>query len=81
MHALTLSFLVVHMATCLALRFLHKLARNLFHNFMDSVMDALGINAMLDLISHTERGLKLLAAFSIFTAGVGFAVCVRSRRA
>jgi len=69
------------MATCLALDFLLKLARNLFHKLMDKVMDALGINALLDLISQTERALKLLAAISLFLVVVLFGVYLPIRRA
>ena len=81
MHVLTHSFLAVHLATCLALDFLFKLARNLFHKIMDSVMEVLGINALSDLISQTERALKLLAVTSIFLASAGIGVYLGSRRA
>jgi len=48
---------------------------------MDKVMDALGINALLDLISQTERALKLLAAISLFLVVVLFGVYLPIRRA
>ncbi len=66
-----ISFLAVHVATCLALKFLHKLAQNLFYKLMDTMMDALGITALLYWV---ECALKLLAATLIFLAGIRFGV-------
>jgi len=71
MHTGIISFLAVHMATCLALKFLHKLAQNLFYKLMDTMMDALGITALLYWV---EGALKLLAATLIFLAGTRFGV-------
>jgi hypothetical protein len=69
MHVFTLSFWALHFATCSAVRFLHKRAVNLFNKLMENAMGALGITALLDLIS--QMALTLVAATSIFLAGVG----------
>jgi hypothetical protein len=72
MHAGIISFLAIHVATCSAVGFLHKRAANLFNRLMENAMDALGVTALLNLISQMERALILLAASSIFLTGARF---------
>jgi hypothetical protein len=66
MHTLIHNLLAVHLAICFAFDFVLKLVRNLLHMLVDRIMDALGINALLELISRTKRMLTLIAAISFF---------------
>jgi len=68
MHALTLNFLVVHVAVCLALKSLHKLARHAFHKLMDWLsrkMFALFIAPLIDEIGRELKSLAANCAFAI----------------
>jgi len=78
MHFLTPSFLALHVATCLALGFIHKAARELFHKLVDRVTDAL-FAPMLNLISKMESVLKLVVAGSILLAFWRFGVCLAKK--
>ena len=80
MHSLTLGLLAIHMATCLTFDFVLKFVRKQFHKLMNKVMDVLGINALFESISRTERTLKLLAAISLFVFVFLFGVYVPIRR-
>jgi hypothetical protein len=79
MHTLIHSLWAIEVARHFAVDFLLKSVGSLFHKLVDKAMDALGINALLALISQTERTIKLLGIISLTLAGVIFGIYLGRR--